>query len=777
MRRLPPKGPAQAALVAIATTAVLAASLALPAMPRAAASPAATGLVPDRAFSVPVDGVSSGTRAAISRLLETQAGAIRALDPEAYLGTFAGGGAGAVSSPQAAGQEVAGRPATRVRADLFGALPGGSTVELVGVTPLFFAPGPDGLVEVLARHLVAYRSADGPGIVEVDALERLRPRERLETGRRLAEPSWEVFDWTADDEATARPTWLTWLSGSVTLEPFDGRLTAELTYRFFPGFFPAASGVEEAVSFDLASTFDVDGVHGPTGELSWRRDGDSLTVTLPSPGNAPSVVSIAYHGHVVSAGTARRGNLDYLGAEAIYLRPNTGWYPRPMAGAETGGFLRGSVNVTVPAWWAAVAPGRMTSAGEAGTVGQVRVFTWSLDLPAELYLAAGPYLIAERRTVAGVTLRTFFYAREAAWADGYLEEAERILDFYGERFGPYPYGNLSLAEVQDFFYGGLSARTLVLIEKAWQGDPRVDTWARDLLAHEISHQWWGEVVPVVGDADWFLWEGLASYCEGLYAEYREGPGGLARVMEEKTASYAKAARWHPEWSIREANVRTSDWQDDFVYDKGAWVFHVLRFLLGDDGFYGFLRTYIDRFAGRQPGTADMASLVARSAPDDPYLTEFTTHWVDQAGQPDLTLSGLSAGRAGDDGNGRAGCRLSFDLLDQGPTAFPRAEVRVVLADGTSRTLEAAAGHNDFDLPGPVRSVQVDPSGKVLDLARSNNTWYILAGVSFPVSAVGPALAGLAAIPVAAFVLGGLLRSRRRPRSPRPLTPPGRDATL
>lgn len=197
--------------------------------------------------------------------------------------------------------------------------------------------------------------------------------------------------------------------------------------------------------------------------------------------------------------------------------------------------------VTVPGWWGAATSGRLVQATPAAGMGQVRTFTWGLDLPTDIYLAAGPYLIADLVTAQGITLRAFFYAREAEWAQAYLAETERILKVLSERFGPYPYGDLTLAEVRDFYYGGLSARTLVLLEKEWQADPGGQTWARDLLAHEIS----------------FLWEGLASYSEAIYAEEIEGPDGLRRVMALKAKSYAEAVRSHSRWSLGEANTRSS----------------------------------------------------------------------------------------------------------------------------------------------------------------------------------------------------------------------------
>jgi hypothetical protein len=688
----------------------------------AGSSPASEAhpLVLDRPFAIPSGAVSPATAAAVATVLDRQSRALRAADAAAYLRTLA--------QPSASGPAsgVAGDPRARAAFGLAGLLPPGASVSFAQIAPLFLTPGPDGQVEVLTHHLVVCRQPrSAEGLLEVLVIERLRPAE---SGPASISPNWEVFDWTLVEETSARLTWPVWLSGRVTFEPFDSRLRAEMTYTLYDGYprSPAAGFVD--LAFALAGTLRVSAVRGEAGDLSWRQEGESIRISLPDPGpDRPLTVTIVYDGKVTSTGTAHRGNLEYLGAEVIYLRPESDWYPRPCSGKVVGPGLRGLLAVTVPAWWGAAAPGRLVETTPAAGMGETRTFTWGLDLPAEIYLSAGPYLMADRPSARGVTLRTFFYAREAALAEAYLTESERILDVFSDRFGAYPYPSLSLAEVQDFYYGGLSARTLVLLEKDWQADPVRRAAARDLLAHEIAHQWWGEIIPISGKADWFLWEGLASYSEALYAEVGEGPAGLQRVMALKSDSYARAARG--QWSLRQVNPRAADWQDAYIYDKGAWLFHSLRFLLGDESFFKLLRDYVDRFAGRQPGVADLAGLIAEAAPGDPYLAAFTDWWVEHAADPDLALAHVSlSGAMGANSAGTPGGQLAFSLVDRGSGAFPRAEVKIIYADGRTETVLAQAGVNSREVSGRVTSLVVDPDYRCLDLDRRNNVCFIVGGV-------------------------------------------------
>ncbi|MCL6580878.1 MAG: hypothetical protein K6U08_04580 [Firmicutes bacterium] len=753
-----PVAPRRAPLVARALLFRLLLALLLaapgPASPAFAVDPARVP-VPDPPLEPPTGPLGPGALAGVRSVLEAQAAALRTLDAHAYLGTIAPAGADA----RGTFWEVAGDPRRRARTHLLDRLPppGQGRVELADVRPVFAVPGDRGTVDVLARHLVAFRGADGRArLLEVLALERLRPA----TGG-----AWEAFEWCRASWEEAARTWPVWLEGSVTLDPTAGTLAATMTYRVYPGFPAEPDDPRTLVELRLAPTLTVTAVRGEDGGLEWTREGESLTVVLPEPAwpagregreqpllAPPLVFTVHYRGKVTPSGRPGRGNLEYLGGEAVYLRPESGWYPRPAG----GGAVRGTISVTTPGWWAAAASGRLVAAGPAGGVGESRTLTWGLATPAELYLAAGPYCISEATTARGVRVRTFFYAREAEWASSYLEEAQDILACFSDRFGPYPYPNLTLAEVQQFYYGGLSARSVILLEKSAQADVRTDTEARLLLAHEIAHQWWGEIVPIRREPDWFLWEGLASYSEALYAEERDGRQARDRVLSLQARTYAESAR--PGWSLRAANVRTHDWQDAYVYEKGSWLFHTLRFLFGDEAFFALLREYADRFAGWPPTAEDFGGLVAEAAPEDDYLRSFVERWVEAGQDIDLALRNVSLRRAEAPGSPYV---LVFDLDDVGTGAFPRAVVRVVLADGREHKVVCGAGENVLRLDGRPTVVEADPDRGVLDLSRSNNRYYIALGL-FPVSE--DALADFASVALAAafgLALARLRACRRR----------------
>ena len=116
-----------------------------------------------------------------------------------------------------------------------------------------------------------------------------------------------------------------------------------------------------------------------------------------------------------------------------------------------------------------------------------------------------------------------------------------------------------------------------------------DHWFDTIVLHELSHQWFGNLVTC---ADWthtWLNEGFATYAEALWAEHEQGPAGLRNFMGARSIF----DHWRGPL-VREAG-NSDPWYyfANVVYYKGAWVLHMLRHLFGDKIFFDILRAYLD----------------------------------------------------------------------------------------------------------------------------------------------------------------------------------------
>lgn len=147
-----------------------------------------------------------------------------------------------------------------------------------------------------------------------------------------------------------------------------------------------------------------------------------------------------------------------------------------------------------------------------------------------------------------------------------------------------------------------------------------------LGAHELAHQWWGNMVTCRAWTHFWLNEGMASFMASAYKEHRFGRESYLRDIEEYRANYQKvrAAGKHrslvfPDWLHPTAEDRT------LVYDKGAYVLHLLRAELGERTFWEGLRRYTRKYFGKSVTTPDFQAAMEQASGKS--LNEFFAQWV------------------------------------------------------------------------------------------------------------------------------------------------------
>jgi aminopeptidase N len=154
-----------------------------------------------------------------------------------------------------------------------------------------------------------------------------------------------------------------------------------------------------------------------------------------------------------------------------------------------------------------------------------------------------------------------------------------------------------------------------------------------LIAHELAHQWWGDLVTLRTWNDIWLNEGFASYSEILFFERHSNinPGALMKSNYDDGKMSG----------LLGGTVTAEDLDNPFddngaVYKKGAWVLHMLRHLLGDQAFFDTLKDYRQRFAYSNASTSDFQQVC-----EDHYgakLDWFFTQWVYATGRPFYKVS-------------------------------------------------------------------------------------------------------------------------------------------
>jgi len=201
-----------------------------------------------------------------------------------------------------------------------------------------------------------------------------------------------------------------------------------------------------------------------------------------------------------------------------------------------------------------------------------------------------------------------------------FETVTPMLAMFKPRFGLYPFVDEKYG-IYEFSFGGGMEHTTYTGQS--NGQPYLN-------AHELAHQWWGDNVTCRTWSDIFLNEGMATYSEAMYYELVLGP------------------EWLPWWLQNVRSVNPSDPRTVYVYDtndygwifsgnttynKGAWVFHMLRGIVGDDTFWDILKSWRAMYTNSGGTTDDFIAVAEAVSGRD--LSDFFDFWVYRPGTLDL----------------------------------------------------------------------------------------------------------------------------------------------
>ena len=269
-------------------------------------------------------------------------------------------------------------------------------------------------------------------------------------------------------------------------------------------------------------------------------------------------------------------------------------------------------------------------------------FNWRMDQPHPVYLMSvvvGPF---SEHLEEGDDPEVRWYC-----LPGWEERAARafaktreIMTFFSAYIGiPYPWPRYGQVAVSEFVFGGMENTTLTTITDQVLPDARaaLDYSADGLVAHELAHQWFGDLVTCREWAHAWLNEGFATYFDCLFREHDLGKDEFDYELLQLARGYFEEDRGRYRRALVERTWEEPiDLFDRHLYHKGAWVLHMLRSLLGERRFRRAIYNYVDRFRFNVAETSDL-----RRAMEDATgarLGWFFDQWVYRGGYPALELS-------------------------------------------------------------------------------------------------------------------------------------------
>jgi aminopeptidase N len=180
-----------------------------------------------------------------------------------------------------------------------------------------------------------------------------------------------------------------------------------------------------------------------------------------------------------------------------------------------------------------------------------------------------------------------FYFQPPENPDSLKPVIKSMADFYSGLFGDYPFEKIGFATLDSSFsWGGMENQTMINLA--------ANGWQEELIAHEFSHQWFGDLITCGTWADIWLNESFATYCESLWLEHSKGDLAYNRYLEVKAITYIfndpGFPVWNPCWAIQTPGTNLL-YNTPVEYDKGACVLHQLRYVVGDSVFFQILKAY------------------------------------------------------------------------------------------------------------------------------------------------------------------------------------------
>jgi hypothetical protein len=291
------------------------------------------------------------------------------------------------------------------------------------------------------------------------------------------------------------------------------------------------------------------------------------------------------------------------------------------------------------------------------------------------------------------------------------DEMLGMLETFSSLYGEYPFVDEKYGVVETGGSGGLSANMEhQTLSSMW----RVDSYS-DIMAHELGHQWWGDDVTCETWYDIWLNEGFASYSEALYREFKSGGGA--------SSYWARMSNRHPsntDARVYRTNISSVNtiFSGNDVYNKGSWVLHMLRHVLGDTVFFAALSDYRSAHGADSATTQEFTAAFSAAAGED--LSWFVDQWVMNPGSPDYEWNYVA-----DNVGGQDYLKLAIWQTQDGDGwdlfTMP-IDIRVTTGLGTSTYTVWNDGWEEFyviPIDGPPLNVEFDEEGGV-----SNRNWVL-----------------------------------------------------
>ncbi len=310
-----------------------------------------------------------------------------------------------------------------------------------------------------------------------------------------------------------------------------------------------------------------------------------------------------------------------------------------------------TISIKVPEGFTAVSNGMLKEI--IGTEDNNLIFVWSDSLPVSTYLMAATaskfvsysewykpngaegdsvelsYYVWESDLTNEKTDWTVYNAKNA------FAPTMFMMENFVEKFGTYPFKKYGQVALQPFYFGGMEHQTITSINRSWlRGNQQAG------IAHELAHQWLGDLVTCENWENVWFNEGGATWSEAIWAESWGQWDWYLKYMEAVAKQYFNRPilKEYPIYGIS-SNDAFSNPFVYLVYNKASWVFHQLRIMLGDDVFFPALQNLFKKFAFSNINISQFQEYFESEIANPPVpFNIFFKQWLEDPGHPIYLIS-------------------------------------------------------------------------------------------------------------------------------------------
>jgi aminopeptidase N len=315
---------------------------------------------------------------------------------------------------------------------------------------------------------------------------------------------------------------------------------------------------------------------------------------------------------------------------------NSRWFPTLESPDQK---MTQEISLTIPDAFVSLSNGLLTSSVPAGK--GKRTDTWVQKKPASPYLtmiAVGKFEVIKDKWR---DLEVSYYVEPAygKYARKIFGDTPEMMEFFSKKLGyDYPWEKYSQIVVRDYVSGAMENTTATIMGENLQRTDRelIDENGEDIIAHELFHHWFGDLVTCESWSNLPLNESFATYSEYLWIEYKHQLADAERHRMNDLNTYLEEAKQKQVGLFRPYYESEEEMFDAHSYQKGGLILHYLRKLTGDEAFFEILKRYLHKHAWGNTEIPHLRQMVEEVTGLD--YNWFFDQWFYLSGHPVLEVS-------------------------------------------------------------------------------------------------------------------------------------------